>query len=589
MYYPKILDFRDSLGPVLFDQNKYLGIYVGDILRNEIVIPATAKTDRSLFAQSRCAWRRLCLHAVIILLCYLLANAAACAASDGLYRWVGEPKAEQAHVAASEQRLGKAIHNPEYILKEWINLPTAPAAHNKKVLHLGLKEAILLALRYNPNIQNAELDRVLQRYQLRLARNEFELQYALAGTAAIERSQYSNAGTTSVQSYMATPELHLKNKYGSQAALTMDNNLATYGNYNPLLNFSFTQPILRGFGKKANEASLLDALDNETLNKLTLKQSVIDQITQIISAYRSLVLSGNNLKNAQRQLQEAKTSYDINAQKIKAGQLQPTANIQQSYQIQSLNLMVEQANNDFTTATLDLLQSIGLDPEMKLAVPSDVNLGELTIPQINQSVAMALQHNTQFLALQMALKADERAYEVAKNQQLWQLDLNANVSAGTLTGVDNKNGSQSRLYSGRNLNESAGVTLKIPLHDIARRSQLITAKIKLEKDRLTIIATKRALITTIKNTIHNIQSQAKQYELAVHQVDLAQQSYALEKKKLQAGITSALDVNNTQNQLILSQMGLISAKIAYLNQVSALERILGTTLDAWHIQMRYAG
>ncbi|HDS3847241.1 TPA: TolC family protein, partial [Legionella pneumophila] len=135
----------------------------------------------------------------------------------------------------------------------------------------------------------------------------------------------------------------------------------------------------------------------------------------------------------------------------------------------------------------------------------------------------------------------------------------------------------------------ARVTLTIPLNDIGRRSQLINAKVQLEKDKINLIAAKRALITSVTNTINNIQSLAKRYELAQKQVKLAEQSYALEKKKQQAGISSALDVNNTQNQLIQAQSGLIGAKIAYLNQLSALQRILGTTLDYWQIKLRYGG
>ena len=131
--------------------------------------------------------------------------------------------------------------------------------------------------------------------------------------------------------------------------------------------------------------------------------------------------------------------------------------------------------------------------------------------------------------------------------------------------------------------------MTIPLHDINRRSQLITAKIRLEKDRLLLIAARRIIMTTVKNTINGISSQARQYELANRQVALAAQSYGLEKKKQQAGIASALDVSNTQNQLIQAQMGLINAKIAYLNQLSALQRTLGTTLLHWQITLRYTG
>jgi outer membrane protein TolC len=497
---------------------------------------------------------------------------AATGSTPSLYRWMNDAATEKERVDNADQRLDTAIKNPEYMLDNWVDLPTSPTTHTRKKLYLSLREAILLALRYNPNIQNAELDRIIQRYQLKLAHNEFELQYALSGTAQIEKSRYSGVGNAVTHSYMAAPEVNLKTKTGGQLIVNVDNNVAPIGTYNPLLNLSYTQPLLRGFGLSANTAGLLDAIDNEWMNKLTLKQSVIDQITEVTTSYRLLVLSGNNLQNQQRQLQEANKSFKINEKKIAAGQLEPTANVQQSYQIESLNLMVEQAENDFRMAAQNLLQSIGLDPDMRLAVPNDLSVDKLVIPNVDESINQALNHNVQYLALKMVLRADERAYKVAKNQQLWQLDASANVQAGTLTGVDSTTPGINNIYNGRNLNESAGITLTIPLHDLNRRNQLIAAKVKLEKDRLNLIAAKRALITMIKNTINTIESQAKRYELAKRQVDLAAKSYALEKKKQQAGIASALDVNNTQNQLIQAQIGLIGAKISYLNQLSALQR-----------------
>ncbi len=187
----------------------------------------------------------------------------------------------------------------------------------------------------------------------------------------------------------------------------------------------------------------------------------------------------------------------------------------------------------------------------------------------------------------MKLRADERAYEVAKNQQLWQLDLSGNIQTGTMTNVDSISPGTPGIYNGRTVSGAAGVTLTIPLRDLGRRNELISAKIHLEKDRISLIAAKRALMTHIKNTITNIQSQAKRYELAKRQVSLAYQSYGLEKKKKAAGIASSLDVNNTQNQLILAQMSLINAKIAYLNEMSALQQFIGTTLNEWHINLRF--
>lgn len=500
---------------------------------------------------------------------------------------ISVPKSTQ--LTPAEERLQKAIANPELMLNSWIELPTSPAARKKTVKRMALREAILLALRYNPNIQNAELDRIVQRYQLRLANNEFELQYALGASGVIQKSKFNGIGSDTTHTLLGSPEFGLKTKLGTQARLNIDNNVGVNNNFNPVLNFSLTQPLLRGFGKSVNDAALLNAIDSEWLNKLSLRQSVADQITQVIMAYRTLILSGNNLQNQRLQLQEAKKSYEINEKKIAAGQLEPTGNIQQSYQIESLSLMVEQGENEFQTATQDLLQTIGLDPETHLSVPSDVTVEEIVVPDLQQTIEQALQHNTMYLAQKMALRADERAYKIAKNQQLWQLDVGANVQSGTVNDVTGINGGVRGIYNGNNLIESARVTLTVPLHDISRRSQLINAKIRLEKDRLNLLASKRALITSITNTINNIRSLAKRYQLAQKQVKLAEQSYALEKKKQQAGIATALDVNNTQNQLIQAQSGLINAKIAYLNQISGLQRILGTTLTHWNIKLRYGG
>lgn len=509
--------------------------------------------------------------------------------NNTLYNWVDDPVAEALRVEEAGVRLRAAIANPETVLDGWIELPTSPVSRKKTVQKLGLREAILLALRYNPNIQNAELDRIVQHYKLRLAHNEFELQYALGASGVTQKSTFNGVGSATTNTFLATPELGLKTKLGTKASLTMENNASINNSYNPLLNFSITQPLLRGFGKSVNEAALLDAIDNEWLNKLGLQQSVIDQITQVIVAYRSLILSGNNLQNQRLQLKEAKKSFKINEKKINAGQLEPTGNIQQSYQIESLSLMVEQGENDFNTASQDLLQTIGLDPEMHLSVPNDVTVKKIIVPRLKESIDIALKHNAQYLAHKMALRADARAYNVAKNQQLWQLDVSGNVQSGTVNDVTGTNSGLRGIYNGNNLTEAARVTLKVPLHDLSRRNQLISAKIRMEKDRLNLIAAKRALITNITNTINNIQSLAKRYQLAQKQVKLAEQSYILEKKKQQAGISSALDVNNTQNQLIQAQSGLIGAKIAYLNQLSALQRTLGTTLEYWQIKLRYGG
>lgn len=489
-------------------------------------------------------------------------------------------------ILSPEEKLEKAIANPEYMLDHWIALPASPKANAKKIQKLTLKDAILLALRYNPNIQSAELERVVQRYQLRLAYNEFEFHFGLAASANWDYSRFEHVGGATNTNYLASPEVNLKTKMGTKIDLNMNNNME-YGNYNPLLNLTVTQPLLRGARISINEIKLLNALDEEYLNKLNLKQIVIDQITQVTFAWRTLISLENNLENQARQLEEAHKTYAFNEKKIKAGQLEPSGNIQQAYQIESLSLMTEQAQNDLEIAKQNLLEAIGLDPDTRLMLPATLALEKLQVPDFHTSMKLALKNNAAWLAQKLLIRAARRAYEEARDSQLWQLDLSTITQLGAVRDVTADSNRFKNIYKGNNLSEAAALTLRIPFDNKPQKSELINAKIKLEKDKIKLLAMRRALEKEIRDRIRNINSQIRRYELAKKQVALAEQSYLLEKKKLQAGISTALDVNNTQNQLLQAQSGLISSKIASLNELSNLQRTLGTTLEQWQIHLRY--
>ena len=201
--------------------------------------------------------------------------------------WVAGANADK--ITAAEWRLQQAIEDPEFMLKNWIELPRAVSLTKSATHRLSLKDAILLSLRYNPNIQNAALDRVMQRYQLRLANNAFELQYALGATGVIQKTYFNGVGNKSTYSGIASPEVNWKSALGTQANLHIENNVNENNNFNPTLNFSLTQPLLRGFGRTVNEAVLQDAKEADRLNQLGLKQLIADQITTVITDYRALI------------------------------------------------------------------------------------------------------------------------------------------------------------------------------------------------------------------------------------------------------------------------------------------------------------
>ena len=94
-----------------------------------------------------------------------------------LFRWADSPVKTLNKLEKGEDDMDRAFANPELMLHRELNAPIAPTVLEKKrKLKLGLREAVMLALRYNPNVVNQEIDRIVQRYNLRAAEYEFEWQ-----------------------------------------------------------------------------------------------------------------------------------------------------------------------------------------------------------------------------------------------------------------------------------------------------------------------------------------------------------------------------------------------------------------------------
>ena len=78
----------------------------------------------------------------------------------------------------------------------------------------------------------------------------------------------------------------------------------------------------------------------------------------------------------------------------------------------------------------------------------------------------------------------------------------------------------------------------------------------------------------------------RQVELAVQARELSERKLDIEQEKLKAGRSTNFQLVSFQNDLLNAQNNELNAKIEYLNALTALDRILGTTLDTWEIELR---
>lgn len=463
-------------------------------------------------------------------------------------------------------------------------LPKCSIADSSNIL-LSLREAVLLSLRFNTAIRNAEIDRVAQRFELRVAQRQFEWQYSLeAGLGVLNGDQI-------FPGYNVAPGMSWQSRYGtkvgiqgtqSRQAKKVEEAEEAGGNYFTSAKLSITQPLLKGAGREVVEAGLRSHYDQEEARRLTLRDSISSAINSVVQAYRALILANNGVETQKRQLEEAKRNTRIIKARIQAGRIAPTQEVQEELNLQQIEFALEARLNEQDKARQNLLEAIGLDPDLQIEVPNDVAVDQIQMPDQQDTIQLALAHNTGYQVKLIGTRAIKRALQIQKNSQKWQLDL---AASATIFGQGQSPGRSLLGQTKKSLTKQIQLSLKIPIQDYAGKLGLLNAQINVQKSEFELAAARRKLITEIKTKLFSLRSLIKQLQISEQRIELAKRVYEIEKQKQLNGSSTSLDVSTSQNNYINAQNDFIKTKIDYLNLVDDLNLKLGLTLKHWGIEL----
>jgi outer membrane protein TolC len=449
---------------------------------------------------------------------------------------------------------------------------------------LSMSESIALALRYNSSVQIAEIDRITQKFNLYQAANEFEIQYALTASYNAQQARVNNLSIPTYGSTV-TPVASLNNHYGGNYTVQM-NNPTSNGLYNPGLNLTVTQPLLRGFGKDVTTATYYNAIDQEEANKLLLKSTLISNVSTIIQDYRTIVTNQYNVETNKLGLDNYSDTLKSVKALIVAGRKAPSDIVQAESDYTTQEVNVEQAENSVITSKLTLVSSIGLPPQINFTVPNDVEDIKPVKLDAQLLFNIALENNPTYLTQKLVVRQNERNLLVARDNMRTQLDATINANTGNGSG-GRANAGLPSLSNNRNTLLAVGFQLTVPINDFALKSALISAQTTLSESKVALTAAKFQLMNNIINDITNVQSNYKQVVLAINSVNLAQKNQDILNAQYKLGLKSTFEVNEQLKNLLSDRSQLINAKITYLNSLTQLYSDMGILLEKYNIKVRY--
>ncbi|WP_439899967.1 TolC family protein [Pseudomonas gingeri] len=470
---------------------------------------------------------------------------------------------------------------------ELVGRPSAPTLRgeqarsvllSEQMTNLTLSDAVYLGLRNNRSIRSAYLQRIAQKFDLRVSEDAFNPKLLLASEYRVNKGSQDNTRNASL-----APTTSLLGEYGTRLSMAWTQQLSNAdvaGRYrSDGLNLAIIQPLLRGAGWDVTTAPLRLARISEQVNRLNLKTNVAQTISDIITAYREMLRSQEQLTITQDALKRANALLEVNKALIASGRMAEFEIVQTEADIATQELGVEEARNQVDINRLTLLRLLALDLSTPIRASEALEAARVNIDK-RDALRVAQVQQPEYLATLLGSQQADLNLVIAKDQGRWDVSLvaGANQIRDSFNNDSGNGGS-------RRWDSYAGVQVQIPIGDLSTRQAEVHARVDVENQEIILADARQALERSVSDVVRDLGTRWRQYEIAQRAEELSRRKLDIEREKLSAGRSSNFQVLSYEGDLRNAENSRLNALIAYLNAQTQLDLTLGMTLESWDIAL----
>lgn len=375
------------------------------------------------------------------------------------------------------------------------------------------------------------------------------------------QEKYQSSGSLTIsQPIVATDaQVSLTNSLSWQDVYSEYNDTRTTG-FNNNLFLNINQPIFTYNRTKMQMRELELALENSqigyAIQKLMMERYVAQSFYSVYQQQQSLDISDEAYKNMQK-------SYTIIKNKVDAG-LSAREELFQA----ELNLATSRSDYENSIVSLenakdDFKLTIGMSLYDDIIVIPDISVDTIEV-----DVVFAIDHGlTNRMELrQREIDIENAEFSLIQTKAMNEFKGDINLSLGLFG--DNEVFSQ--IYETPRNNQSASLSLRIPLYDWGeKKSRIKAAEISIESQKLSLEEEENDIIINIRKVYRNLNNLKNQITIAEQNVINAQLTYDLNLERYENGDLTGMDLNIYQNQLSEKKLthtnSLITYKLELLN------------------------
>ena len=487
-------------------------------------------------------------------------------------------------------------------------------------LSLGLRDAILLTLENNSNVQIDETQVESQKFNLLSQFSPFDpslqssliinrystlgysqLQGVGVSTNAISNSLSQTGQVTYTQTF--SPGTNI------QAAISTNKSSSnnSYFYYNPFFNstltFTITQPLLRGAGRFANTALIQIARRSLNQSRSSFEAEVNDAIFQVVNQYWTAVQARGALDVQQKSQKLAEASYDRDKRLLELGALPPLDIYRSQSEVAARKVEVIQAAYALTQAEEALRFTIGADRDAQ-AHSLELNLTEKPQPDselenINADSALdqALKQRPELDAANDALANDETSIKLAHNQLEPNLQVSGfyqsaglggnqyNLFTGQFIAPGGFGSSMSQLFGFGYPGYGGTLSLTLPIKNRAGQAVMGNALVSRTHDLYASGQIREQITREVHDAVHQLEEARQALAAGATSFDLAQKTLTSEQRKYELGAETNYFVLDAQTKLAQAELILLQTQVNYRVALAAVGHSTGDLINPYHVQI----
>jgi outer membrane protein len=503
------------------------------------------------------------------------------------------------------------------------NLP--PPAHLQDYLKdgklsLGLRDAILLTLENNSNVQIEETQVETQKFallgqfslfdpviqsNLNINRSSSSAYSELQGVGLSANSTFNSLTQSGTVSYTQTFISGTNILASISSTKSSVNNSYYYfnPNFGSQLSFQFTQPLLKGAGRFANTALVKIARKSLEQSRSNFEAEVNDAIQLVVQQYWTAVQARGALDVNQKSMKLAEASYTRDKRSLELGALPPLDIYRSQSEVAARKVEVIQAGYALTQAEEALRFTIGADrdPQMK-AVELELTekpapVGDLETIDTETALTQAMSQRPELDAVKDSLAGDEMSIRLAKNQLKPNLQMQGfyqsnglggneyNLTTGALIAPGGFGTSMSQLFGFGFPGYGGQLQLTLPVRNRLGQATLGNAMVSRTHDLYYGGQVKELITREVRDAVHQLEEARDALAAGSASFELAQKTLASEQRKFELGAETNFFVLDAQTRLAQAELILLQTQVNYRIALAAVGHSTGDLMGPYHVQI----